>query len=86
MIEYYDLEKLDKHLEKMKALGEYTTEELIYYLMVKNTVLPAPVETKRYTPHVDIVLGIGKDFTASLTMDEDAWEELQEMISPPAMI
>ena len=85
MIEYYDLEKLDKFLVKMKKLGEeYTQEELVWYLMVKNPILPAPVETKRYTPHVDITLGIGNDFTASLIMDEDAWEELQEIVSPPA--
>ena len=80
-IEYYDTEKLDVFLNRMIGLSDYTYEELIYYLMVKHTILPASYKTVRATPHVDIILGIGNDFTANLVMDEDAWEELQSMVT-----
>lgn len=81
MEEYYDTDRLDSFLGRIAGLSEYTYEELIYYLMVKHTIHPAPVKIVHGTKHVDIILGIGDDFTANLVMDEDAWEELQNIVS-----
>lgn len=38
----------------------------------------APTKIEYYSPHIEVIIGIGKDHTASLIMDVDAWEELKK--------
>jgi hypothetical protein len=38
---------------------------------------PAASKTTRYGPHYEIIIGIGKDNVAYLTLDEDALKALQ---------
>ena len=45
-------------------------------LLMLNNVGVAPCKTQRHGAHYEVIIGIGRDHTATLTLDEDAYFEL----------
>ena len=51
---------------------------LLRKLLEEGDVNPAPEKVEYSTPHYELIIGIGKDHTASIFIDEDAYFELME--------
>jgi len=58
----------------------FSDNVLLAYLIGKNKISDAPKKTEYYTKHKEIIIGIGDDHIASLTLDEDALEALYKLI------
>jgi len=54
--------------------------QLLYDLTKNQKPFPAPKETVRYIPHYEFLIAIGNDYTAHITMDKEAYEELLRMV------
>ena len=56
---------------------------LVALLIARNKykMLEAPVETKRYGKHYEIIIGIGNDHVAYLTIDDDALKALKDYMN-----
>lgn len=50
--------------------------ELLMMLMKAGKITEAPTTTRRHGPWKEVVIGIGADHVAYLTMDDEAYEEL----------
>lgn len=57
-------------------LRDYTDVQLLRELMRRHGHQPAPVQTTYFTPHREVIVGIGVDHTATLRFDDDALMEL----------
>lgn len=79
---YYSPTELDGYLNRMKMLKGFSTEELLLYLACRGGIGVGPVKRQWSKPPVDIIVGIGADNTANITMAEDDWEALNDMVSP----
>ena len=51
---------------------------LLRKLIEEGNLNPAPSKMEFYTPHFEMVIGIGKDHSATLIIDEDSYFELLE--------
>lgn len=51
---------------------------LLRTLVENDTPRPAPTRMEFYTPHYEIVVGIGKDYSATIIIDEESYFELME--------
>ena len=59
-------------------LKEFTTVELLREIMSRERIAPGPFRREFVSPHVEAVVGIGKDHTATISVDEEALEVLFE--------
>ena len=58
----------------------FSDEYLIAFLLSRNEILEAADIEERCSKHYEIVIGIGKDHVAYLTLDEEAlWELMKRM-------
>lgn len=53
-----------------------TNTKALKYLIDANKMAPAPYKTQRQGKHYEVIIGIGNDHIATLTLDEDAYIEL----------
>ena len=51
---------------------------LLSAIIAANPLDTAPSVTERFTPHSEVLIGVGDDNTASLTMDDDGFAVLKE--------
>lgn len=50
----------------------------------KGTLHDAPVKTERFGKHYSVLIGIGKDHTAEITLTDDALEALDSIVNEPS--
>ena len=62
-------------------MDEYSDIELLAELIRRNqdNTHDAPSKREYFTPHYDVLIGVGKDHTADITLDHDAMSELMEL-------
>ena len=48
-------------------------------LIINEDMQEAPSKTERYTKHYEWTIAIGKDEVATITMSEEAFEELKKL-------
>jgi hypothetical protein len=53
-------------------------EKLLKKLVENGDIGPAPNRSEYYTPHYEVIVGIGKDHTAKIILDEGAYFALME--------
>ncbi len=59
-------------------LKEVSTVELLREIMSRERIAPTPSRREFASPHVEAIVGIGKDHYATVTVDEDALAVLFE--------
>jgi hypothetical protein len=62
------------------TVKEVPDEELLFELIRRNKVLPAPVKKSFGTEHAEVVVGIGNDDVAWMQIDADSLEVLKERV------
>lgn len=60
------------------ALAGFTDTHLLAELIRRRGVQAAPTSVKLLTPHSVADIAIGKDFTATIVIDDEAFEELKK--------
>jgi len=60
---------------------EATEEELLFELLSRSVLSPAPIKKQFHTPHHEVVFGIGNDDTACLQLDVDSFQVLKKRIA-----
>lgn len=60
-------------------MSEDNCMSMLSKLIRENGFSAAPTKTERHTPHIECLIAIGNDHTASIIMDEDALEELYKL-------
>lgn len=65
---------------KELSVSNVTNEELLFELISRNTLRPAPVKKSFGTDHHEIVIGIGNDNVAWMQIDVDSFETLKTRI------
>lgn len=60
--------------------SKLTDENLLKILLMRNIVQDAPTKVTFYTRHHTITIGIGKDHTATIVLDDDALTKLEKYI------
>ena len=45
---------------------------------IDNSIDFSPIKTEYYTPHIQVLIGIGAEHYATLTMDKMAFKKLEE--------
>ena len=82
-----DAQSLMKNLERrmrrdlkidVTALADFTDEQLLAELVRRHKVQVAPNSVKLLTPHSVVAVGIGKDHTATVVVDDESLEELKK--------
>ena len=63
-------------MNEMNILKEFTSMQLLRALIYKNGHDEAPIKTQRFVPHIETAISIGNDYTAYITMPEDAYKQL----------
>ncbi len=53
-------------------------EKLLKELVERGDIGPAPTRSEYYTPHYEVIVGIGKDHSAKIIIDEEAYFTLLE--------
>ena len=53
--------------------------DALLWLIVNNEIGDAPTKTTRHGNHVEILVAIGDDNTAHVTMTQEAYDELQRI-------
>lgn len=66
---------------RKRPVIEASTEELIFELIKRNDLQPAPVKTERHGVHYGVDMAIGPDHTCSLTVDRDGFVALNDRIA-----
>ena len=61
-------------------MEKYTDEELLLELINRNVLGDAPRVTRRNVKHLEAVVGIGNDDIAFITLPEDAYSELCDIV------
>ena len=56
--------------------AEYLKKIVLNQLKQAGSIEPAPIKTQRNGKHYEILVGIGNDHTARVTLNEDALEAL----------
>jgi len=73
------LDPIDK--AAVVVLAAYPEEVLLAALLRKQQLAEAPVAVRRSRDFKEAIVGIGKDFHATVTLDDDAYAELQKLVS-----
>jgi len=62
-------------------MDQFTDLKLLAELFRRSSdrLAGSPVKRTYVTPHTDLCIGIGPDHTASITLDNDALEELRRL-------
>lgn len=64
-------------------LTEFSSEELLYELIQRNGVSIAAISAKRIVPHIETLVGIGEDDTATIVLADESYEVLEERMENP---
>ena len=59
---------------------EVTKEELLWELISRHALSPAPIKKQFNTPHHEVVVGIGMDDVAYIQLDVDSFQILKSCI------
>ena len=73
-------ERMFRVVDRQLPLDEYSSEELLFCLLMREDWTEAPVKREFYGEHYDTVIGIGKDHTANITLSKQDYEALEDMI------
>ena len=68
--------KLDKGNMVTSNIGDLTSEKALSFILNSNIMGTAAKRTTRYGKHWEVTIGIGNDHTASVTLDDEAYQEL----------
>jgi len=55
--------------------------KMLYSLIKDENLTEAPAKTELVSTHYEFIIGIGKDHTARIILDEDAYNELLKIKS-----
>lgn len=64
-----------------QKVKDVPSEKLLFELIKREGKLDAPEKTKRYGLHFESLVGIGKDNTASITLSDDDYNQLESMMA-----
>lgn len=64
-----------------KKVKDVPSEQLLFELIQRNGKVDAPEKTKRYGLHFESLIAIGKDNTASITLSDDDYGQLESMLA-----
>jgi DNA-binding XRE family transcriptional regulator len=65
-----------------KLISEATSEELLYVLIHVNGISDAARKSVRVTPHSESLIAIGPDATASIIVDTEDLQVLEDIVYP----
>jgi DNA-binding protein YbaB len=65
-----------RNIEVDMDLNEHTDTELLRELINRKQVMPAPAHRTYAIPHQEVVVGIGANHVASITLDDESLEKL----------
>jgi len=81
--QFFD-DNYELHNEKVKTMSTITKDQIntraIKALLMTNNIGDAPHKTQRHGKHYEVIIAIGKDHSATLTMDEQAYFELCKIV------
>lgn len=66
---------------RSKKVKDVDTQELLFEILQRQGVRQAPQKTERFVPHVEALVPVGKDHTASITLGVDSKEALYELVA-----
>jgi hypothetical protein len=61
-------------------MKKYTDEELLLELINRNVLGDAPSKTERFVKYFEVVVGVGNNNVAYITLPEDSYQKLCDIV------